>query len=305
MHGMGIVAQSCENMKLDHFVVKPDESSGKTCAAWADILHFAGCKGAVEIGNSYLSGANDDAINVHGIHLMIKKIDKPNQIMVQFMHDQTFGFNPYSVGDSIDFIHPATLLPIGSGLVLKSTMLNEKQVLLELKNPIPSQVNLDDVIENTTATPTLWIHHNTIARIPTRGILTTTRRKTVIEHNNIEHTRMSGILVNDDAAYWFESGIVKDFTIRNNNFILCGDPVIDIHPENRVYDKKSVHSNISVINNTFNLQGKKIFAAKSTSDILIKGNIIKMSAPVKTIEELVDLKECKPFRIIRNNISSN
>ena len=62
--------------------------------------------------------------------------------------------------------------------------------------------------------------------------------------------QMSGIFIADDARSWFESGMVRDVTIRNNNFIECGAPVILIAPENKCNDGY-VHRNITITNNLF------------------------------------------------------
>jgi len=302
MHGMGVVSQFCENIKLDSIFVIPQENSGRTSAAWADILHFSCCRGEIEVSNSYLSSANDDAINVHGIHLRIIDIPAPNQLKVRFMHNETFGFNMYQPGDSIDFIHTATLLPFGSNLVTASEMLNEREILVTLKKPVPGEIKAEDVIENTTWTPEVWIHNNTIARIPTRGILVTTRRKVLIENNGIQRTHMTGVLVNDDAASWYESGMVRDVTIRNNYFLQCGEPAIEILPENSVQGNAAVHSGIKVYDNTFNLVGARMFEAKSTEGILIKNNTVIMRSPLKPIEELISLKDCAGVEVTDNKI---
>ena len=45
MHGFGILGQLSENLAFDHLAVAPDKASGRTCAAFADILHFSMCKG--------------------------------------------------------------------------------------------------------------------------------------------------------------------------------------------------------------------------------------------------------------------
>ncbi|MDB5155857.1 MAG: Alpha-galactosidase [Mucilaginibacter sp.] len=303
MHGMGVVSQYCNNIKIDHVAVRPLASSGRTCAAWADILHFAGCKGKIEVGNSYLSGANDDAINVHGIHLKILEKSAANQLKVRFMHNQTYGFNAYAAGDSIDFIKPQTLLAYGSNVVTDSKMLSDKEILLTLQSPVMADVQLGDAIENTTATPQVWIHHTTIARIPTRGILTTTRRKVVIDNNNLQRTYLTGILVSDDAANWYESGMVKDLTVSNNNFYYCGGPVIAIHPENQETGNAAVHSNITVTGNHFYLKDNSLFSAKNTANIKLINNDIKLKGQLKKMEDLIKLDHCTDVKTSPNNIN--
>lgn len=302
MHGMGVVSQYCQNIVMDKVVVKPDEKSGRTCAAWADILHFAGCSGKIEVKNSYLSAANDDAINVHGIHLKITEILANNKVRVRFMHNQTYGFNTFSKGDSVAFINPQSLLALQDNQITDTEKIDDKEYILSLSRPLTAEVKVNDAIENVTATPEVWIHHNLITRIPTRGILTTTRRKTIIENNSFENTQMSGIFINDDASGWYESGMVKDLTIRQNKFIKCGSPIVSIHPENTVVSQMAVHNNIKILNNDFWLQGSKLVEAKSTGKIQISGNRI-FNAPVNSqIESLLKFTDCSQVRVLENKL---
>ena len=300
MHGMGVVSQFCENISIDSLVVKPDEKSGRTCSAWADILHFSGCRGVIDIDHCFLSAANDDAINAHGTHLRIKEKSSPNQIKVRFMHNQTYGFDAFKAGDSIDFIHSANLLAFGINIITATKRLNDKEILLTLQKPVPIDILTNDVVENISWTPKLWIHNTTISRIPTRGVLVTTRRKAIIENCIFQHIHSSGILVEDDAQSWYESGMVKDLTIRKNNFVECGEPVISIHPENKVYEG-AVHQNISIIGNKFILKDTCAMSAKSTSHISFSGNKIK-THKVVTINGLIKLQDCRDVKLAGNII---
>lgn len=300
MHGMGVVSQLCENIKMDSLVVKPDERSGRTCSAWADILHFSGCRGLIDINNCFLSAANDDAINVHGTYLKIIEKISPNQIKVKFMHNQTYGFDAFAAGDSVGFINTTSLLPFENNVVMMAKRLSDKEILLTLKKPVSVNFPSNAVIENTTWTPRVWIHNTTLDRIPTRGILITTRRKAVIENCTFQHIDMSGILVADDANSWFESGMVRDLTIRKNNFLECGEPVINIHPENKVY-KGAIHKSISILNNLFVLKDKKALAAESASGIVFSGNKIMLRKMAK-LNELEELNNCRRVYFSNNKV---
>ncbi|MBD1364256.1 right-handed parallel beta-helix repeat-containing protein [Mucilaginibacter sp. ZT4R22] len=301
MHGMGVVSQYCENVKMDSVVVRPEETSGRTCAAWADILHFSGCSGKIEVANCYLSGANDDAINVHGTHLRIMEGVSNKQIKVRFMHTQTYGFTAFLPGDSIELVHAKTLNSFAENVVLKAERLNDKEILLTLKDEIPDAFATDDAVENTTRTPRIWVHHTVITRIPTRGILATTRRSILLENNLFDRVRWNAVLIEDDAESWYESGPVRNVLIRNNNFIGCGGPVISVHPENEINDKP-VHKNITVINNRFKLNGdSKVLYAKSTSGIQLIGNSIRSATA--DINQLTEFKDCLNIKVAANKIS--
>jgi hypothetical protein len=302
MHGMGVVSQYCRDIKMDNITVAPAAKSGRTCAAWADILHFSGCSGKIAIANSYLSAANDDAVNIHGTHLKVIKMPAPNKVQVRFMHPQTYGFNAFAPQDSIAFIQTESLLPVETGQVTGVEKIDDKEFLLTLKDPVPASIKAGDAIENTTATPEAWIHHTTITRIPTRGILATTRRRVLIEHNSFSHVHMSGIFVNDDASGWFESGIVKDMRISHNKFATCGEPVINIHPENTVSGKMAVHANISIKDNVFSLKEKGLLSAKSTANITLSGNLIHSPHTGKRIDDYLKFDDCSEVRIFNNKL---
>ncbi|HEY1166197.1 MAG TPA: right-handed parallel beta-helix repeat-containing protein [Chitinophaga sp.] len=302
MHGMGIVSQYCGDIIMKGIRVRPRENSGRTCAAWADILHFSGCSGMISIYSCYLSAANDDAINIHGTYLKIVKIPAPNKVQVRFMHGQTYGFDAFAAQDSIAFVQTASLLAVDKGQVAGVEKINDKEFVLTLKGAVPGVVKTGDVVENISATPEVWIHHTTIARIPTRGILATTRHRVLIEDNNFERVHMSAVFVNGDASGWYESGMVRDVKISHNNFRECGEPVINVHPENMVFKSRPVHENIAVTDNVFTLRGKGLFSAKSTGNITLSGNVIHGDNTVKGIDGLLRLDHCSGVKITNNRL---
>ncbi|MBK3519667.1 right-handed parallel beta-helix repeat-containing protein [Carboxylicivirga marina] len=304
MHGMGVVSQYCENVTMDGVSVRPKENSGRTCAAWADILHFSGCKGNLEIMNCYLSAANDDAINIHGTHLRIVDVVSSRRIKVRFMHKQSYGFEAFFAGDSIEFISAKTLLPYAQNKVVSANTLNEKEIELTLHRDIPNDIQPKDVIENITCTANVLIRNNKIIHIPTRGILVTTRGKVVIENNELFKTQMSGILIADDANSWYESGYVKDVTIRTNKFIECEQPVINIHPENsEMVDEYPVHSNIRISDNQFILKNAVVLAAKSTGNIDFVNNKIVSAGELK-VQDIIRLKGCSNMKMEGNELNN-
>ncbi|WP_167667776.1 right-handed parallel beta-helix repeat-containing protein [Mucilaginibacter gossypiicola] len=302
MHGMGVVSQFSKDLNFNHVVVKAKD--GRTCAAWADILHFSGCSGKIEVAGSYLSAANDDAINVHGTFLKITEKISSTQVKVRFMHDQTYGFDAFAADDSIGLVHPASLLTYQSNKVSKVEKLNNREFLLNFSNPMPDDMQTGDVVENITATPQVWIHHNTIEKIPTRGILVTTPRKVIIENNIINRTHNSAIMINDDASSWYESGAVKDVTIANNTFYECGGPVIALSPENKVKSTAPVHSGIKIIDNKITLKDTQFFEASSTAGIKVTGNRIAGTGSIKNIDQLISLKDCQDIRIYNNQVTA-
>ena len=272
--GLGLISQFSEDLTFRDLALMPRPGSGRTCASFADFMHFADCRGKITIDGCRFSGAQDDAINVHGIHLRVMAQPAPNQILVRFSHRETWGFAPGLVGDEIDFIRPRSLTAFGSGRITAIERQSPTDYRLTLDAPAPAGIVLGaDCIEDTTWTPEVEIRHCHIARLPTRGILVTTRRKVVIEDNVFYRTPMSAILISDDARSWFESGMVRDVLIRHNTFVECGTPVVNVQPENsEVTAANPVHRNIRLEQNIFQMPPGVALSAKSTAGLAFTGN---------------------------------
>jgi hypothetical protein len=272
LHGLGIVHQFSENLTYDHVALAPRPGSGRTCAGWADLLHFSGCKGKIRVVDCMMSGTNDDPINVHGTHLRIVEKIGDHRIRVRFMHPQTYGFQAFFPKDQIDFTNHIFLCPYAANTVLAVAMEDDKTILLTLESPVPEFMD-GDVIENVTWTPEVEVRNCTVAVDSCRGFLLATRRPILIENNTFVKTTMAAILIADDANSWFESGFVRDVTIRGNRFIQCHEPVIEIAPENRTQDPdQPVHRNIRILDNDFDLKAQNPISARSTQELSITGN---------------------------------
>ena len=75
------------------------------------------------------------------------------------------------------------------------------------------------VAENVTYTAEVVIRNNFFTTIPTRGILCTQRRKVLIENNVFQNMAMASIFLSNDSNEWYESGPIRDLTIRGNTFL--------------------------------------------------------------------------------------
>ncbi len=298
LHGMGLVNQFSENLTFDSVSIAPDPASGRTTAAWADGIQVSGCRGKVVVRNCVFSGAHDDAINIHGTHLRVVERLPGRQIKVRFMHPQTFGFLAFNPGDEVEFVRPDTLATYGPNRVTAARLLDPMELLLTLEQPVPNEFRENDALENITWTPEVEIRGCTVSRIPTRGFLVTTRRPVVIEANTFLATHMSAILVEDDAQGWYESGCVRDMTIRNNRFLRCGEPVVHINPRNTVAND-SLHRNIRIENNEFVLRANSAVRAKSTTGLRVTGNTIRADKSLDAAQS-IQTSDCADV-VIENN----
>ncbi len=281
MHGLGMVSQFSKNISVNKLMAKPRPETGRVIAGFADFLHFSGCYGKIVIENSVFSGAHDDPVNVHGTHLRIIE-HKENKIKVRFMHHQTWNLMAFDPGDTIGFVNNENLLVYEKAKVEKVTKISERVLELQLDRLVPKSLKENHAVENITKTPELVVRNNRFEHTNTRGLLVTTRKNVLIENNIFYRTGMHAILIANDCNYWYESGPVKDVTIRNNKFIECGynsfpnTYPIAIMPETLKFEKgKYVHSNINIVNNEFTLFSPPLLFARATENINFTGNIIK------------------------------
>jgi hypothetical protein len=312
MHGLGIVNQFSENLHYDSVFVMPRPESGRIIAAFADCIHFSGCKGQITIENSRFKGAHDDPINVHGTHLRVTEIISPTILKIRFMHPQTYGFEAFFAGDSVAFVHSSKLQIYGAEIVASAKLISEKEMQIEFVKPVPRNMVVGDCLENITWTPSVTIRNCRFERTNTRGLLITTRRKVLIENNEFIKTGMHAILIANDASSWYESGPVQDVTIRNNTFENCGynsspdNYVIAIAPENHeIVPGYMVHRNIRIENNVFKVYDYPILTARSTENLIFKNNQIirtDFMKPNKNVVSQFNLNACKNVEIKNNSV---
>lgn len=280
MGNFGIVAQTSKDLRYENLMCAPSPESGRTCAGFADFLQVSGCRGRVDITGCLFRGSHDDPINVHGTHLKVTDRGDGRTICVRYMHPQTFGFQSFFAGDTIEVVNPSTLLSVASAVVESACMVDDYTIELTLNSRLP-QPALDlaeAVVENVSCTPEVSICGCRFEATPTRGLLVTTRRRVVISDNEFVRIPMAAILVADDARSWYESGPVKDLSISGNLFVDCSLPVIRIVPEISEYEG-DVHAHIMIRDNTFEFTdtpGKDLFEIKAAADVTITDNEVKI-----------------------------
>ncbi len=296
----GIVGQYSENLTYRRLWCAPEPGSGRTCAGFADFVQMSGCKGRINIEDSYFEGAHDDAINIHGTHLKVTELLDKNRIRVRFMHGQSYGFAAFSKGDKIELTDIHTLLCVEKATVKQTEHIDDYEIILTLDKDISANMkNKDDiVVENVTWTPDVVIRNNYFSRLPTRGVLVTTRGKVCIENNIFYRLPMPAILISDDARSWYESGPVRDVTIRYNRFIEGGSPVIAIAPENNRYEG-GVHRNITIDSNRFKIKSGNIIEARLSDNIFVTGNVVETPSD-REFSDYIRFEKCNDVSVERN-----
>lgn len=271
-YSLAFVAQNSENITLDKLDFSPRRDAEVDFTSFADFVQMSMCRGNMIVKNSNFDAAGDDVINVHGFHFKIVESNK-DKIAVKFCHSQSYGFECLRAGDTVAYIDPKSLLEVGETKILSVSRRDDYIFDLTLATYEPP-LGVGGVIEDISACPNLEFSGNTINRIVTRGVLVTTRGKVLIENNNFLNTGMSGILIADDALNWYESGCVKNVTIRGNAFMNCDDNAILIAPECKKYEG-AVHRNITIENNLFVLNKAHAVNVSCADNVILKNNIYR------------------------------
>ena len=116
-----------------------------------------------------------------------------------------------------------------------------------------------------------------------RGILCTSRGRTVIEDNVFYRTGGAVLCVCDDCNFWYESGYTTDVAFRRNRVEGCGygpvpgqpQPVISVEPQVMEPGFSGfVHGKIAVTDNDFSgtVDKAPLADVKWTQEFLFAGN---------------------------------
>ncbi len=245
---LSLVAQNSEDLKFTGLDFSPKQGSDIEFASPADFIQICMCRGTVKVCDSSFDSAGDDAINVHGFNFKIASI-AGNVLRLKYCHPQSYGYESLRAGDEIALIDARSLLDRGTAHIISAQLIDPYTYEITLDtDQLP--VRVGDVVENLSACPDFVYSGNTVDRVVTRGVLVTTRGKVLIENNRFLNTGMSGISIADDAASWYESGPVRDVTIRGNAFMNCDGYAVLVIPEVKNYEAP-IHENILVENNLF------------------------------------------------------
>lgn len=327
LSGFGWLTQMSENTEFNGVDFLPREGTGKYTTSNADQLHVAGASGYFNVIDCNFSMAHDDPINVHGTYLRVEEVIDNKTLKLKYIHSQQGGFPAYFPGDEVMFYSRLNLeVPTGAKendtFTVKSAInpgedyngekLSMRESIVTFDEPFDEDVlnslkvkikrgtnpnaNVDSeplyVAENVTYAPDVHIKGNVMRSIPTRGILCTTRNEVIIEDNVFESLAMASIYLSNDADYWYESGPIRNMTIRNNTFNvrptgqtewgtvspIFVDPVIVNQavaaPGYTLPAVKGdpVHQNITIDKNTFNMAAFNLITAKGVKGMNFTNN---------------------------------
>lgn len=313
--GMGLIAQKCDSIHLHRFEVKLREGSGRIVSATADATHFVYCRGLIRIEHCLFENQLDDPCNIHGIYAKITERLRDDQLLIELAHGMAKGIEIAGSGDEFSFVSHESLQAYSSASVKDVRYLNKDYMIITFDQPLSDRVRINDVVENLSWSPDVIITHNIIRANRARGLLLTTSGDILVEHNKIS-VPGSGIKVSGDANSWFESGAVKQLSIRHNEFIDCnyccpdwGRAVIDIDPEIEIPEQFEgyYHRNISIEHNRFVAFDTGIVYGLSVDGLTFAHNVIENSStyePHHVMQYPIELKASKNVNMEGNHFAT-
>ncbi|MCD8182484.1 MAG: right-handed parallel beta-helix repeat-containing protein [Bacteroides sp.] len=302
--GMGLLAQLCENITLDHFNVRlKGDDDPRYFTTQADATHFSGCKGKIISRNGLYEGMMDDAINVHGTYLKVVKRLDDRTLVGRYMHDQAWGFEWSRPDDEVQFVCSSTMEVTDKQNRIASIRPYDKEqvdgareFIISFKEPVEPAISEKEWfgIENLTWSPEVIFAGNNVRNNRARGALFSTPRRTVVEDNLFDHTSGTAILLCGDCNGWFETGACRNVIIRNNRFVNAltslyqfTEAVISIYPEipdlknQQKYFHGGDKASIVIENNEFDCFDTPLLYAKSVDGLVFRNNIIKKNTDYK------------------------
>ncbi len=314
--GLGILSQYSSDLYFRNVNVIPNPAKNRILSGHDDGMHFSNCSGQITIDSCRFQSLMDDPINVHGTSVRIIKKLSDKKLLCRFIHEQSIGFTWARAGETVGFIENEAMNTIGEGKVESFHANSPEEFEINFTDPVPANIEEGDALENLSCTPDVLIKNSFFGSNRARGILISTPGKVIIE-NNVFESSGSAILIPGDANGWYESGAVKDVTIRNNIFNdacltslyqFC-EAIISISPEIPKPDvSKPFHRNIRIEHNTFHPFDYPVLYAKSTEGLYFNNNTIIRSTrfqPFHYRKYMFSFEYCKKVEISNNNLQGD
>jgi hypothetical protein len=281
--GMGILAQRCRDMELDHVKVTP--SPGRMISVPADATHFVNCAGRIVMSHCLFENQLDDATNIHGIYAQVTRLLSPAEIEVKLVHPQQRGVGFVAAGDPVEFVHADSLISFAHARAKSVVRVNGEYTRIAMEGPPAQELRPGDAVASTAGYPDVVIRNSTIRNNRARGLLLGSRGKILIEDNTF-HTPGAAILMEGDARYWFEQAGVRDLTIRRNSFDNCnygvwGKAVIEVAAgiEPALRDQSRYNRNIVIEENVFRVFDQtRLVLAYSVDGLIVRNNRIERTS---------------------------
>ena len=272
---MGVIGQLSENITLDRVIADVRKNSDRMLSVSADAVHFSSCRGKIRIKDCKFVSMMDDACNIHGIYVKAPQKIGNNTFSATYGHPQLSGVNIFKAGDKVAVIDTETTQPLFVDKVMKSEVSADgSEITVTTYEDIP-EIPEGYVAENLSTAPEIHISGTESGANRPRGFLLSSAGKTLVENCKF-YNMYSAIHIGGEMLDWFESGGVKDVTIRNNDFensAYAGGYVFNIFPKikNRAL-AGDFHKKIVIEDNHFRLHEKRFVEVSNVGELVFRNN---------------------------------
>ena len=292
--GMGMLFDSCKGICIKSLVVSPN--SDYKLSSNTDALHFARCRGKIEIQSSVFERMGDDAINVHGTYARLTEVISTNTIQyVTGRRDVDWPAPAAKTGDVVSIHHPTNPFgkPLVQGVVLSSQSGSEdKSLQITLDSPVSEDLPKDSVVWNQSTSPSLVVTKCKFLNNRARGILIQSSNAR-IEDNWFQGMTGPAIKVTCDVGRWWESGPTTNIVIRNNFISDCNDGpgsaqgAITVNADAPgLKPIAGVHRNIEISGNRIrNVGGLGIFVSAAANVRIFQNRLSTTTPPLILVQD--------------------
>lgn len=271
--GMGMIAQLCTDITVDGIGIMPKSDRDNLLSVTADGLHFVNCDGKLVIKNSRIEKSVDDAINIHGVYSVVKRILSPYSAEICFGHKSQNGLIPFLKGDTAYISELKDGEEKGSAVVTNVSFgADRSNIVLEFDRDISSLLHSGSLLENPGRMPEVFLENNIVYDCPHMRI--SSSNPTIIRNNTLSLSCADIYIADLFKEFWYESGAAGDVLITENTF-LSDESFTNIKIQTfREGERIKKHKSIVIEKNTFaHTEEKAISADVNTfENILMRNN---------------------------------
>ncbi len=282
---VGLMAYQCCGIMIRRLQTFLDGESRGLIGTSADAVHCFHCDGKITLEDCRVENIFDDTVNVHGNYAVLKTVTGRNTFTAAMPGAGLSSRIPlYRRGDVLRAFRGATQEVLGEFTLDEVVDPNIRHLEFVTREAV-------DKLTGPVLLENLRMPELTIRRLLTgnkyRAILPSTGAKIVIEDSTFFRCPVA-IALTGDSSYWYESGPVRDLTIRNCRFTDpgCEAFAIQAHPVFEPTEREPYyHRNVKIIDNRFELPTGHVLQAKHTDDIFLSGN-------TSTLPIVCELENC-------------
>jgi hypothetical protein len=300
--GMALLAVSSTDITIRRFRIEPRPGTIRLMSTCADGLHFAWCRGKIDIRDCYLAGLGDDCINVHGRNLVIAERIDARTIVVHRPGHEPLGDADLAVpGDRVEFLDRLSLASLGEREIVEG--IGKR---LRFSEDLPDSLAPGDFLCDTSEVATVTIADCQFPGNRARAILA--HRNTVIERCSFANQFYEAILILFDTEF-ADGPTIGDVTIARNRFHGTGRAEI---PRGAIRIRSLVKSSgteepissvlgrgIKIVDNVIVDSGGSAIEVGEARDVQITGNRIeRRTGPAIVLQNVrkvrIDDNLCRP-----------